>query len=77
MTGPVPGPAGMGVPASGPAGMSAPGQAPEPGVDLSAASFDDPLAQLGRWAKEGRPWDDIEARVYDLFEIPDRHRPAE
>ncbi|MEV6523305.1 hypothetical protein AB0M43_15245 [Longispora sp. NPDC051575] len=47
------------------------------GVDLSSSTYDDQLAQLGQWAKEGWHWEDIESRVYDLFDIPQQHRPAE
>ncbi|GIG58857.1 hypothetical protein Lfu02_32290 [Longispora fulva] len=50
---------------------------PEVGMDLSSTAFDDHFAQLGQWAKEGWHWDDIESRVYDLFDIPDQHRPPD
>lgn len=66
-------PAGPGVlgvppgPTGEPAAMS---DRPDVVVDLSCAAFDDHLAQLGRWAKEGWDWEDIADRVCDLFDVP-------
>ncbi len=56
----------------------APGPSPDLGgaaVDLASPAYDDHLAQLGRWAKEGWDWDEIADEVCDLFDVPAHLRP--